>query len=238
MFSYVPLHQRHRILKNEEGVRSLPMGRDSQDSLRACWWVTEHSDTYHIREWNVLVDDDTRFFEFLSLEILQAGLSWRLIMQRRSALRRALEGFIPARIATWKEEDLAGILQREGMIRHEGKLRALWRNAQVFLRLTSTQSFLAHILNEAGLDKPYSAYERIFRHFSFFGSTMQREFLESSGIIGKEHDPACFFNTLSRRKAEEIIRQREAYYAKRLIRHDATLRRRFPELTERIGSIE
>jgi DNA-3-methyladenine glycosylase I len=42
---------------------------------------------YHDKEWGVHVHDDNIHFEFLILEINQAGLSWRTILNKRENFR-------------------------------------------------------------------------------------------------------------------------------------------------------
>src|SRR5689334_1967043 len=37
---------------------------------------------YHDREWGVPVRDDRKLFEFIILEVFQAGLSWRTVLYR------------------------------------------------------------------------------------------------------------------------------------------------------------
>ncbi len=200
--------------------------------MGTCWWVTVESEAYHELEWNVLVDDDRRFYEYITLEILQAGLSWRLIMQRREALRKILHDFNPAWLARLSDDELERLRGAEGMIRHAGKLKALRANARVFLTRIHGTSFLKRACG-IGLDQPVEAYDPLFKDFTFFGPTMRREFLESSGIISKEHDEECFFHALREPEAKRIIRDREEVYGERLVRHDATLRKRFPHLTMR-----
>lgn len=48
---------------------------------------------YHDTEWGVPEHDDTRQFEFLSLEIMQAGLSWLTVLRKREGFRRVFLRF-------------------------------------------------------------------------------------------------------------------------------------------------
>jgi DNA-3-methyladenine glycosylase I len=60
-----------------------------------CAWAGEEKiyQDYHDREWGRPVRDGRLLFEFLSLECLQAGLSWLTILKKRDSLRRAYSGF-------------------------------------------------------------------------------------------------------------------------------------------------
>lgn len=90
---------------------------------------------YYDTEWGVPVTDERGLFEALSLEAFQVGLSWRTILARREAFRRAFEGFDPERVASFNEQDVARLLEDEGIIRNERKIRAVISNAKLTLRM-------------------------------------------------------------------------------------------------------
>lgn len=90
---------------------------------------------YHDREWGIPVHDDRRQFEHLTLEAMQCGLSWLLILKKREAIREAFADFDPKRVAAFTEEDVTRILSIPNMIRSAPKIRAIIKNAQVFLEI-------------------------------------------------------------------------------------------------------
>jgi DNA-3-methyladenine glycosylase I len=67
------------------------------DGLLRCWWAGGSAllERYHDEEWGRGPRDERGLFERLSLEAFQAGLSWRIVLERRTALREALAGFEP-----------------------------------------------------------------------------------------------------------------------------------------------
>ena len=141
---------------------------------------------YYTNEWGHLMDDDRRFFEFLCLEIFQAGLSWETIIRKREDMREALDGFEPSCISQYSDERVEGLLSDTRVIRHRGKLEAIRANARVFVRIVDDHgSFLAWLrVNE---QESLDAWTRLFkRTFAFTGSEIVREFLESSGVIGRD----------------------------------------------------
>ena len=100
------------------------------------------------------------------------GLSWRTILARREAFRRAFEGFDPERVASFNEQDVARLLEDEGIIRNERKIRAVISNAKLTLRMrelaAASDSFPAEGIplpliisssapNEAGRTEPPQA---------------------------------------------------------------------------------
>lgn len=99
-------------------------------------WVTDELlRDYYDTEWGVPVTDERGLFEALSLEAFQVGLSWRTILARREAFRRAFEGFDPERVASFNEQDVARLLEDEGIIRNERKIWAVISNAKLTLQM-------------------------------------------------------------------------------------------------------
>ena len=71
-----------------------------KDKLIRCQWGGDELMTaYHDQEWGVPVHDDNTHFEFLALEMFQAGLSWLTVLRKREAFRKAFAGFDPKRVA-------------------------------------------------------------------------------------------------------------------------------------------
>lgn len=48
---------------------------------------------YHDKEWGVPVHDDRKQFEFLMMEVMQCGLNWNMIIQKREIFRRCFDDF-------------------------------------------------------------------------------------------------------------------------------------------------
>ena len=75
------------------------------EGARCPWAKTEHEILYHDTEWCRPCRDDRALFELLELEGFQAGLSWKLILERRAALRAAFADFEPAALAGGGEDE-------------------------------------------------------------------------------------------------------------------------------------
>ena len=107
-----------------------------ENALSYPTWVTDELlRDYYDTEWGMPTTDERGLFEALSLEAFQVGLSWRTILARREAFRRAFEGFDPERVAAFTDQDVARLLQDEGIIRNERKIRAVISNARLTLRM-------------------------------------------------------------------------------------------------------
>ncbi|HEY0558768.1 MAG TPA: DNA-3-methyladenine glycosylase I [Frankiaceae bacterium] len=98
---------------------------------------------YHDSEWGRPVLSEQGLFERVCLEGLQAGLSWRLILGRRDALRAAFDGFDPDRLAAWDDARLDAALQAPGALRNPRKIAAMRGNALATLSLRETGGLTA-----------------------------------------------------------------------------------------------
>lgn len=117
------------------------------DGLLRCWWAGGSTllERYHDEEWGRGPRDERGLFERLSLEAFQAGLSWRIVLERRTALREALVGFDPAAVARLDAADVDAVLDRPGVIRNRAKVAAIVANARVLLDLHAAGSGLRAI---------------------------------------------------------------------------------------------
>ncbi|MEK7278266.1 MAG: DNA-3-methyladenine glycosylase I, partial [Chloroflexota bacterium] len=88
---------------------------------------------YHDKEWGLPLHDDVKLFEFLILEGAQAGLSWSTILKKRENYRKAFDGFDPAKVAHYGDEDVARLLADAGIVRNRLKIAAAISNARLAL---------------------------------------------------------------------------------------------------------
>ena len=102
---------------------------------KRCSWPGNHElmISYHDKEWGVPLHDDKKLFEFLVLDALQAGLSWKTVIDKRENFRRAFGNFDYKKIASYKEKDVARLLNDAGIIRNKAKINCTILNAQKFL---------------------------------------------------------------------------------------------------------
>ena len=84
-----------------------------------CNWETtsELNIRYHDTEWGVPLHDDRGQFEFLMMEVMQCGLNWNMMIQKREIFRRCFDNFEYDKIAEYGETDIERIMNTEGMIR-------------------------------------------------------------------------------------------------------------------------
>ncbi len=177
-----------------------------------CGWATSDAQyiAYHDEEWAVPVHQDTKLFEFLSLEGMQAGLSWLTILKRRQAYRELFDGFDPARVAQYDEVKSAALLTDARIIRNRLKIQSIISNARAFLRIQEQfGTFDSYIWQFADGKPLINCWQTLSdipprtvvsdamskalkqRGFSFVGSTICYAFMQACGLVN-DHVRGCF----------------------------------------------
>jgi DNA-3-methyladenine glycosylase I len=165
---------------------------------------------YHDKEWAVPVHDDRKHFEMLILEGAQAGLSWRTVLGKREAYRKAFKGFDPKKVAHMTDDELEEQLQNPGIIRNRLKVFAARKNAIVFLEIQKEfGSFDTYVWQFVGgkpihgrcktiQDIPSNTAESDAlsrdlkkRGMSFVGSTIIYAHMQAVGMVN-DHLVSCF----------------------------------------------
>jgi DNA-3-methyladenine glycosylase I len=180
------------------------------EPIRCSWATTPLGIAYHDKEWGAPVHDDRVFFEFITLEGAQAGLSWETILRKRDAYREAFAEFDPARIARFTPARIERMLANPGIIRNRLKIESTVRNAKAFLAVQKEfGSFDAYVWRFVG-GKPkvngWQAHAQIpartaesddlsrdllKRGFKFVGSTICYAFMQATGLVN-DHTVNCF----------------------------------------------
>lgn len=176
-----------------------------------CNWehTSEANIRYHDEEWGVPVHDDMRQFEHLMMEVMQCGLNWNMMINKREIFRSCFDGFDYDRVAEYGEKDIERILSTEGMIRSRRKIEAVINNARCFKKIREEfGSFEAYLWGYSGgktilYDKHEEGYipvsnglsEKISRDlrkrgFKYVGPVTIYSHLQSSGVIN-DHDKDC-----------------------------------------------
>jgi DNA-3-methyladenine glycosylase I len=165
---------------------------------------------YHDKEWGVPVHDDRLHFEFLVLEGVQAGLSWRTVLHRREAYRKAYHNFEISKVAVFTEVDIERILNHEGIIRNRMKVEAAVKNARALLdvqkeygsfdkyiwgfvggrqRINKFTSF-AEMPSETEESRAMSRDLRR-RGFTFVGATICYAYMQAAGLVNDHLTKCC-----------------------------------------------
>ncbi len=180
--------------------------------MERCGWClcNEKMIRYHDEEWGIPVYDDRKQFEYLMLEVMQCGLNWNMMIQKREIFRECFDNFDFDKITSYKESDVERIMKTEGMIRSERKIRAVISNAKCFQKVREEFGTFSNYLWNYSKGKTilYAGHQKgkipaknglsdkiskdlKKRGFKYLGSVTVYSHLSSCGIIN-DHVENCF----------------------------------------------
>ena len=90
---------------------------------------------YHDTEWGIPLWDDRGQFEFLMMEVMQCGLNWNMMINKREIFRSCFDNFEYDKIAEYGKDDIDRIMGTEGMIHSVRKIEAVINNARCFQKI-------------------------------------------------------------------------------------------------------
>src|SRR3984885_12841343 len=80
---------------------------------------------YHAKEYGFPTADERVLFERMAMEIMQAGLSWEIVLKKRKGLNRAFDRFVVSKVAKYGAKDVKRLLGDENIIRNRLKIQAI-----------------------------------------------------------------------------------------------------------------
>lgn len=185
---------------------NIPVTRGMDGKERCTWANASHSlRRYHDEEWGVPIYDDVALFGKLILDTFQAGLSWRVVLDKRPAFLEAFDGFDPIAMAQYGDRDVALLMNNPGIIRNHAKIQASITNAQAFLDLIAQEgSFRQWLFRCTGggpiidgscpttsseSEKMARALKRV--GFKFTGPIVCYAFMQATGFV-MDHPQGCW----------------------------------------------
>lgn len=150
----------------------------------------EHKE-YHDNFYGFPIPEDDELFCRLILEINQAGLSWTTILKKQLNFRKAYHNFNIRKVASYKEKDVARLLNDAGIIRNRLKVNAAIENAKTILQLQKEHGSFKNWLDHHH-PKTKEEWTGLFKKtFRFTGGEIVNEFLMSTGYLPGCHDATC-----------------------------------------------
>ena len=179
--------------------------------MNRCDWVSDKIHIkYHDTEWGVPLHNDRKLFEFLVLDGMQAGLSWKIILKKRTALRKAFDMFDPKKISTYSKDDITQLLSNKEIIRNEQKIKSVINNASKFLETKSEfgtfDSYVWSFVNYKSQINQFKRWQDIpssskesekmskdmkERGFTFVGPKICYAYMQTIGMVN-DHILSCF----------------------------------------------
>lgn len=179
---------------------------------KRCTWCCDNGivQKYHDEEWGIPLHDDRKHFEYISMEVMQCGLNWTMMLKKRDIFKKCFSDFDYVKIADYSEQDIDRILNVEGMIKSRRKIEAIIANAKAYLKIIEEfGSFDKYIWSYSGNESlVYLKHHRgqgevsneisdklskdlKKRGFKYLGSITVFSHLQACGIIN-DHSPECF----------------------------------------------
>ena len=173
------------------------------------WMTTDLERKYHETEWCIEKHDDKILFEFLILEMMQAGLSWAIILNKREGMREAFSDFDIDKISKYDQSDKDRLLENKGIIRNRLKINALISNAEKFIEIQKEYGtfdrYIWGFVDNKPINNSWNKTEDMpatsdisdiiskdlkKRGFKFVGSTICYSYMQAIGMIN-DHLVGC-----------------------------------------------
>ena len=180
--------------------------------IKRCTWCCDNGivQKYHDEEWGIPLHDDRKHFEYISMEVMQCGLNWTMMLKKRDIFRKCFSDFDYVQIAEYTEQDIDRILNVEGMIKSIRKIEAIIANAKAYLQIieefgsfdqyiwsysdSASLVYLKHHRGQGEVSNEISdklSKDLKKRGFKYLGSITVYSHLQACGIIN-DHSPDCF----------------------------------------------
>lgn len=177
-----------------------------------CAWclgdtVDEH---YHDNQWGVPIHDDRLWFESLTLEGAQAGLSWRTIVNKIEGYQELFKNFDIVKVSKMTDEELEELLLNPAIIRNRLKVYSTRNNALQIIKVQqefgSFDQYIWGFVNHKPIQNRFKSLKEVpattevsdamckdlkKRGFKFIGSTICYALMQASGMVN-DHEVNCF----------------------------------------------
>lgn len=162
--------------------------------VKKCAWISNDPflEYYHDKEWGRPLKDDNALFELLILEIFQAGLSWKTVLYKRDAFKKAFANFDIEKVSKFTKKDFNRLINDKNIIRNRQKITATLENAKIIRNIQKVHKSFYNYLKKLP-DNNLPALQKVFKKtFKFTGPEITRMFAMAISKIPPEHDKDCF----------------------------------------------
>ena len=174
-----------------------------EDGIGRCAWAGGPGPMrdYHDDEWGHTVSGESAYFERMTLEAFQSGLSWATILAKREAFREVFAGFEADVVAGYDDADVERLMSDARIVRNRAKILATIQNARATVALREQGGLEQLLLSFAPEAAPppdattsaesvAMAKELKRRGFAFVGPTTAFALMQALGLFDP-HVPGC-----------------------------------------------
>jgi len=123
---------------------------------------------------------DKKYFEILTLCVLQAGLGWGML---RKNWKRYKRGFLNFDINKLARADTDDLLKNKDTIKNRKKIMAIIENAKEFEKIKIEHGSFANFLNSLKEENDDQIIVQLTQRFSHLGTYSAEYFLHSVGYL-------------------------------------------------------
>ncbi len=87
--------------------------------------------------WGKQIYEDNALFDVMSLQVFQAGLTWKMILSKRDEFRAAFYDWDIQKVAACDKAEIERLCQNPGIIRNRLKIAGTIQNARTILSIQS-----------------------------------------------------------------------------------------------------
>ena len=174
-----------------------------EDGVGRCAWAGGPGPMrdYHDEEWGRPVTGESAYFERMTLEAFQSGLSWATILAKREAFREVFAGFDADTVAAYDDADVARLMGDARIVRNRAKVLATLQNARATVALREQEGLERLVTGFTPATAPAvdattsaesvaMAKELKRRGFAFVGPTTAFALMQALGLFDP-HVPGC-----------------------------------------------
>ena len=144
-------------------------------------------DWYVNNIWGKQIYDDNLLFEVMSLQVFQAGLTWKMILSKRDGFRSAFCNWDIQKVAGLGPTDVTQLCQNTDIIRNRLKIEGTIQNALTILSIQSKHDNFCNWFYNVLPGKDYLTLWKILHNkFKFMGPEISRMWLMAAGRITRE----------------------------------------------------
>jgi DNA-3-methyladenine glycosylase I len=130
--------------------------------------------------------NDDGYLDRMAHAIFESGLSWKMVENKWPEFKRVFSDFSVEKVAKLGEKDIRAMLNNEGIVRSEGKIRATIFNAGEFKKVkVEFGSFRNYMDSFKGSNA--KLMEDLQKRFKYLGPGNSRSFLWLAGVKLKPH---------------------------------------------------
>ncbi|MDE1767759.1 MAG: DNA-3-methyladenine glycosylase I [Candidatus Micrarchaeota archaeon] len=143
--------------------------------------------------------NDNGYLDRMAHAVFESGLSWKMVENKWPNFKKAFHNFEIGKVARMDDETVKELLQNPGIVRSEGKIRAMIYNANEFQKVKKEFGSFKKYMDSF---KSYNSLMKDMQErFKFLGPSNSRSFLWLAGVkLRPEPDEIAWLTKMTEKK--------------------------------------